>query len=162
MFNIISVFFTLLCLYCLPLVLLIFAMLTTLLAPGNESFHSIVVSVFQVYITPVRDALASFVMPFVAAFAVSSFSDGQISKKTAFIFYSMVVIVGLSVLAAAWMAANGREYVAVHGSDGLVPEEVLALPGHYLKESLAYISLILGIGGANLVARTEKKVAMED
>lgn len=145
--------YTLIALWVLPMVLLLSAILESSGFSGPSFYTDMSVGVVGVYLEPVRTALASFVVPFVAAYSISEVQEGKkINTQTLTMFFILVAVFLLAVIVAALLRVNEDRFLqsvtvtmSVDTKLEALYGEVLELITAYVKESLVYISLILGI-----------------
>lgn len=147
------VLFSLLALYVLPLLLITISYLTTsgFVAPGTGELFGLSIALTKMYLGPTRETLGTFVVPFITAYAVSKIQKGTgFERDTKIIFFSMVVIFLLSAAVYCVIHTDVDMLLANMGTADQVALKdaklkLLQMPESYVKEVLAYISLLLGI-----------------
>lgn len=153
--------YTLIALYAIPIFVLLAAFaLSSGFSEGSASLDfSIALS--GIYFTSTRDALGTFVVPFVTAFSVRQISgqQGKYSKQTMALFFVLVVLFLLSMFANAIMQMRWDSFLAqVEEANAEIlkgaKDKLLGVTEAYVKELLAYISLLLGVTQAT---RTSEK-----
>lgn len=143
--------YTLLGLYSLPLLIILvtFAVSDGFAASSSWSEFSIALS--GIYLSPTRDSLGTFVVPFVTAYSITTIQKGAgIERETKILFFVLVAIFIVSILVDC--AINMRVDLLITNlsetNESILSgskEKLLAMAKSYVKESLAYISLLLGI-----------------
>jgi hypothetical protein len=146
--------YTLLVLYSLPLLVLLITFLVSSGFTESSSLIEFSIALSGIYLTPTRDTLGTFVVPFVTAYATTTIQKGVgVERATLVFFFVLVAIFLLSIL--VYCAVNMRvdllltqlsetNQSVLSGSK----EKLLAVAASYVKETLAYISLLLGISQA--------------
>ncbi len=143
--------YTLLGLYSLPLfiILVTFSVSNGFATSSIWSEFSIALS--GIYLSPTRDSLGTFVVPFVTAYAITTIQKrARIERQTIILFFVLVTIFIASVL--VYCAINMRIEKLIVNLDETnqsiiikSKEKLLLMSESYVKETLAYISLLLGI-----------------
>lgn len=144
--------YTLIALYSIPvLVLLISFLLSGGFQQGSFALD-FSVALAGIYFTATRDALGTFVVPFVTAFSVGQISgeEGRYSKKTMALFFVLVLLFILSMLCYAIINMRWESFLAQLNEANTTilknaKDQLLGVSSAYVKESLAYISLLLGV-----------------
>jgi len=146
--------YTLLVLYSLPLFVLLITFVVSSGFTASSSWIEFAIALSGIYLTPTRDTLGTFVVPFITAYATTTIQKGiGIERETLTFFFVLVTIFLLSIL--VYCAVNMRvdllltqlsetKESVLSGSK----EKLLAVASSYVKETLAYISLLLGISQA--------------
>ncbi len=143
--------YTLLGLYSLPLLII---MVTFSVSDGfaaSSSWSEFSIALSGIYLSPTRDSLGTFVVPFVTAYAITTIQKGAgIERETKILFFVLVAIFIVSIL--VYCAINMRVDLLITNlsetNQSILSgskEKLLAMAESYVKESLAYISLLLGI-----------------
>jgi hypothetical protein len=147
--------YTLLLLYALPVLVLLLAFALSSGFTVASPWLDFSVSLSGIYFTETRDALGTFVVPFVTAFSVGRLPAREsYHPQTLVMFFVLVLLFVLSMLAYSLVNMRAEAFVAqLDESAGEVLKQIkqrlLDVSTAYVKESLAYISLLLGVAQAN-------------
>jgi hypothetical protein len=117
----------------------------------SSSWIEFSIALSGIYLTPIRDALGACVVPFITAYAVTSIQqDTKIEIETRVLFLSIVGIFLLSILAYCAIKMRIDVFLGQLSATNQtelsgVKVKLLSMAESYVKEVLAYISLLLGI-----------------
>jgi hypothetical protein len=143
--------YTLLLIYALPLLVLLAAFALSSGFATSSPWLEFTVSLSGIYFTSTRDALATFVVPFITAFSVGRIESGTtIHRQTIVLFLVLVGLFLLSMLSYSLVNMYIESFVqqlSTASSESLkqVRQQLLDVCAAYVKETLAYISLLLGV-----------------
>ena len=143
--------YSLLVLYSLPLIVLLITFAATEGFAEASLWAEFTVALSKVYLSPVRDALGTFVVPFLTAYAVSSIQKGvEIKLQTLVMFFVLILIFVVSILVYCAVDMRGESLVQSlqewdQGKLKSFSDDLKSMSGSYVKETLAYISLLIGI-----------------
>jgi len=147
--------YTLLLLYALPVLVLLIAFAFSSGFALHSQWLEFSVALSGIYFTNTRDALGTFVVPFVTAFSVSRLQpdEGRYHPQTLRLFFVLVGLFLASMLCYSVVSMRVNEFVSQlnESSPGALAEtktRLLNVSAAYVKESLAYISLLLGVAQA--------------
>jgi hypothetical protein len=99
--------YTLLVLYSLPLLVLLITFLVSSGFTESSSLIEFSIALSGIYLTPTRDTLGTFVVPFVTAYATTTIQKGVgVERATLVFFFVLVAIFLLSIL--VYCAVNMR------------------------------------------------------
>lgn len=151
--------YTLITLYSIPVLVLLGSFLLSDGFQQGSFALDFSVALAGIYFTATRDALGTFVVPFVTAFSAGQISgeEGKYSKKTMALFFVLVALFLLSMLCYAVINMRWESFLAqLNEANSAVlknaKEQLLGVSAAYVKESLAYISLLLGVTQATRAA----------
>lgn len=141
---------TLLILYCLPLGLLLIATCTSWGFTGQSSFLEMTLTVTTQYFDQLREAFATFVVPFVTAYAVAGSEPNDLrGLRPLALFFILVAMVSTAILLLGFLDSRQESFehnLELSSRDArteFIHAQSLLIS--YIKEVLTYISLILGI-----------------
>lgn len=143
--------YTLLLIYSLPMLVLLAAFALSSGFSASSPWLEFSVSLSGIYFTTTRDALATFVVPFITAFSVGRVESGtSIHRRTLVLFFVLVALFLLSMLSYSLVTMHIETFVQqlnTASSDALkqIKQQLLDVCSAYVKETLAYISLLLGV-----------------
>jgi hypothetical protein len=145
-----SVQLTLLTLYSLPLALLLLATMTSRGYTMESSFLRVTIIVSSKYFHQLRDAFATFVVPFVTAYSATSRDpSAQGGLKAGTLFFILVGILCAAILLLGTVEANELDFIKNLNMKGTDAKDAFTLVDglltSYVKEVLTYVSLVLGI-----------------
>jgi hypothetical protein len=148
--------YTLLLLYAMPVVVLLAAFAFSAGFTLHNLWLEFAVALSGIYFTGTRDALGTFVVPFLTAFSVSRMQpvEGRYHPQTLTFFFVLVALFIASMLCYSLMSMRADTFVSqLDQSSGVALKEIktrlLDVSAAYVKESLAYISLLLGVAQAS-------------
>ncbi len=141
---------TLLVLYSLPLILLIYSAVVTSDFKYESRTMEVTLQIVTQYVETLREAFATFVIPFVTALAAGRWSNStEGGLKPLHLFFILVAILLSAIVILAYMNASSSD---IQESLNLSPEEAssqvkqaIGIASSYVKELLIYISLLLGV-----------------
>jgi hypothetical protein len=148
-----AIVFTLLGLYSLPLFVLLVTFIVTAGFSEASVWSEFAISLSGIYLSPLRDTLGTFAVPFITAYAVTTVQkDTSVAPDTLRLFYTLVLL--LVVAITTYCVTDMRVSVLLSqlmegDADKLekFKERLLGISSAYVKELLVYISLLLGITG---------------
>lgn len=151
---------SLLALYILPLIIITitYVMSSSFTTPGSGVFFGYSIALTKIYLGPMRETLGTFVVPFITAYAVSSIQKGMgFERDTKIIFFLMVAAFLLAIIVYCMMDTGVNQLLAesmINDQTELKETRIklLQMPESYIKETLAYISLLLGISHSKVEA----------
>ena len=143
--------YTLLVLYTLPLFILLFTdfVSTGFIMPSSWIEFSI--ALCGIYLASARDTLGTVVVPLVTAYSATSLQrEDTIGRDTKCIFFVLVAIFILSILVYCSVKTRLDILLAqLTETDQSIlstsKEKLITMTESYVKETLAYIALVLGI-----------------
>lgn len=128
-------------------------------------------SLYNAYSLQIRDVLGSCMVPFIAANAIFGFAKtDQLSKDSKHLFVYLVCIFSLSVFVYCIVSINVNTFTSslqVSEEDAVTIKATLtSVSDSYLKETLTFIALILGISlrsnDKNLTDNKDKDIKLID
>lgn len=156
--SLMFVTYTMLALYALPLFVI------AIVAFATEGFSrstlglDFTISIAGVFMSPTRDALGTFVVPFIMAYSVTTVRRGSGMEHEALQLFVLLVALFLLSLCTHCIVDMRLDQL-IHqlktdDQDRLheIRQNLPALTQAYIKETLAYVSLILGISRTDRVA----------
>lgn len=141
---------TLLFLYSLPLLMLLCSAFASRGFKNDSSLLLVTLDVVSQYAETLREAFATFVIPFVTALAAGRWSASTRGGMNPMqIFFVLVILLLIAIGMLAYIhAQEARIMQSLPISDDLAVQkikEALDLVTSYVKEVLTYISLLLGV-----------------
>lgn len=144
--------YTLIALYSIPVVVLLGAFLISGGFQQGGFALDFSVALAGIYFASTREALGTFVVPFVTAFSAGQISgkEDKYSKKTLTLFFVLVALFLISMFSYAIISMRWESFLAQldEANDAILrnaKSQLLGMSSAYVKESLAYISLLLGV-----------------
>lgn len=143
--------YTLLFLYAAPVFVLLLAFFMSDGFRLASDWLEFSVSLSGIYFTETRNSLATFVVPFVTAYSTGRLSaERGMNRGAVTLFMVLVCLFCLSILAYSLVSMHIDKFVANLSEDSSTllrdaERKLLDVAAAYVKETLAYISLLLGV-----------------
>jgi hypothetical protein len=152
-FDILFVCYALLMLYALPLIVILFAFVSSDWFTKSSALISFSMSLASLYASNVRETLGTFIVPFVTAYAVAGVQKGnRLEARTLWLF---VTLIGLFLMSIVVYSAIQTKVDTMLGQTSVpkpdrlaAKNQFLSMSASYVKELLVYISLLIGISHA--------------
>lgn len=147
-----AITFTLLFIYTIPLILIITIFIWSQFSNVSADAYELITQLSGIYLGTTRETIGTFLVPFVTAYAISDiqYENTELKKGTIIILYTMIIIFVFSIFAysiiqiklGTWM--SNLDVTDINTLETM-KNNLIDMSKSYLKETLAYISLLLGI-----------------